>query len=317
MLTAAVARVDFGSCLLLKDDGEFLEANARGKLMGPKKSLGNVVVVGDLAHYELDQDRVMIVDVEPRRNAFSRRASGSHPEEQVMAANIDQVVVVASIEEPSFSSGFVDRVLSQAEHAGIPACIALTKTDLAGADAADALIADYRAAGFTACAVSAVARQGLDAVQSQCAGRRSLFVGHSGVGKSSLLNAIVPGLELIAGLVNAKTLKGRHTTTAAWLIRPGGDFELIDTPGMRAFGLWGVDSNDLEQTYPEFRPLLGSCRFGDCRHEAEPGCALRGAVAARAIPARRFESFLKLRSELRREEAEEIEKVRGNTRYRR
>jgi ribosome biogenesis GTPase len=144
--------------------------------------------------------------------------------------------------------------------------------------------------------------EGVEALRHALHGRRSLFVGHSGVGKSTLLNALVPALDLLVGLVNAKTGKGRHTTTAAVLVRPAPDLELIDTPGVRAFGLWGVGSRDLEQAYVEFRRFLGQCRFTDCRHASEPGCALRTAVEAGQVSRLRFESFLHLREELETEE---------------
>ena len=315
-LTADVVRVDFGGCILMRDDGTLAEATARGKLMGPRKSLGNTVVVGDRVGCALEGERILIEEVEPRRNAFSRRAPGNHPIEQVVAANLDQVVCVASVAEPDFKAGFADRVLSQAQHLGIPAVLALTKIDLAPASEAEALLHDYRRAGFSVHSISAQTGAGVETMRDAGRGRRSLFVGHSGVGKSTLLNALIPGLDLLAGVVNPKTQKGRHTTTAAWLVRPEPSFDLIDTPGVRAFGLWGVGSDNIDQTYPEFAPHLGHCRFADCRHLNEPGCAVRAAVG-KDIAARRFDSFLKLREELQREESHQIEKVRANTRYRR
>ena len=151
-------------------------------------------------------------------------------------------------------------------------------------------------------AVCAKRGEGVEALRHALHGRRSLFVGHSGVGKSTLLNALVPALDLLEGAVNEKTGKGRHTTTAAVLVRPEPDLELIDTPGVRAFGLWGIGSRDLEQAYAEFRRFLGLCRFTDCRHATEPGCALRAAVEAGQVSRLRYESFLKLREELEKEE---------------
>ncbi len=303
MREAEVARVDFGNCVLLTVTGERFDATVRGSLMGPRKSLGNAVVVGDRVQWAGDATHAIVTGVEPRRNAFSRRAVGHRPVEQVVAANLDQIVLVASLVEPEFKAGFADRVLAQAEHAGVPARIVLTKLDLSSSETARELLDDYRRAGFAVHVVSARTREGLEALLHACRGRRSLFVGHSGVGKSTLLNAMVPGLELLAGKVNPRTGKGRHTTTAAWLIRPEPGFDLIDTPGMRPFGLWGVSSRDLEQSYPEFRRYLGSCRFTDCRHEREPGCAILAAVASSEVAPRRHESFLKLREELEAEES--------------
>lgn len=298
---AVVARVDFGACLLQPDGEAPIEAIVRGSLMGPRKALGNVLVVGDVAHYDLEGGRAVVTEVEPRRNAFSRRAAGERPAEQVIAANLDQVVVVASIVEPEFRAGLVDRILCQAEHAGIPSRLVINKCDRANEADARQLSDDYTRAGYAVHRVSAKSGEGVEAVGHACHGRRSLFAGHSGVGKSTLLNALAPGIDLLAGRVNAVTGKGRHTTSAAWLVVPKPDFELIDTPGVRAFGLWGVGSRDLDQAYPEFRRLLGECRFADCRHEPEPGCAIRAAAEAGEISMRRWESFRKLRAELEQE----------------
>jgi ribosome biogenesis GTPase len=213
------------------------------------------------------------------------------------------VVVVASIVEPEFRAGFVDRVLCQAEHAGIPARVVVNKCDRAEGPEVQALLDDYAGAGYAAHRVSARTGEGVDSLKHACRGRRSLFAGHSGVGKSTLLNALAPGIELLVGRVNAVTGKGRHTTSAAWLVVPEPGLELIDTPGVRAFGLWGIGPRDLEQVWLEFRRLLGECRFADCRHDTEPGCAIRAAAEAGEISPRRWESFRKLREELERETA--------------
>lgn len=302
-LAGVVTRVDFGGCTLLGGGGETIEAIVRAKLMGRKKSLGNTVVVGDRVGFSREPAHVVIESVEPRRNAFSRRASGERAEEQVVAANLDQVVMVSAITDPPFRAGLVDRVMAQAEHAGIPARLVLNKTDLDTRHEAEHILEAYRVAGITGHALCAKQGDGVEALRDACRGRRSLFVGHSGVGKSTLLSALVPGLELVAGIVNLKTGKGRHTTTAAILLRGEPDLELIDTPGIRTFGMWGIGARDLEQHYLEFRPHLGNCRFGDCRHLAEPGCALRAAVDSGAIARRRFESFQKLREELEQEQS--------------
>ncbi len=304
---AVVARVDFANCVLLTDEGELLAAHARGKLMGPRKALGNAMVVGDrvqFARRSAGCEQGMVVEsVEPRRNAFSRRAPGGRRVEQVVASNLDQMVVVASTVDPEFSPGLADRLLCQAEHSGLPARLVLNKIDLAretngGAEHAAEILADYARAGYPGHAVSAHTREGIAELLHACHGRRSLFVGHSGVGKSTLLNVLVPSLSLLVGAVNEKTGKGRHTTTAGLLVRPEPGLELIDTPGVRAFGLWGVGPRDLDQAYREFQPYLGSCRFNDCAHDSEPGCAIRAAAATGAISGHRHESYLKLRQEL-------------------
>jgi len=297
-----VSRVDFGGVRLLADDGAEIEATVPGRLRGAKKVLGNAVVTGDRVRLDWDADRAVVDAVEPRRNAFSRRASGEREEEQVVAANLDEVAVVASLKKPDFRPGLVDRVLVQCARAGIPAVVVLNKTDLDDAHEGDAILAEYARAGVPGLATCAVSGHGVASVRERCLGRRTLFVGHSGVGKSTLLGALAPGRAIAQGEVNQVTGKGRHTTTAAVLYRPGpaaGEAtELVDTPGVRAFALWGVDAAELVEYYPELKPFAGRCRFGDCRHDREPGCALREAVAGGAVGERRFASYCKLRDEL-------------------
>jgi ribosome biogenesis GTPase / thiamine phosphate phosphatase len=310
-----VARVDFGACVLLLEGGGLLRSVVRGRLMGPRKALGNAVVVGDLARYEAGagpaeaETTAVVKAIEPRRNWFSRRASGKHAVEQIVAANLDQVVVVGSLVQPPFSAGLTDRVLCQAERSGLAGRIVLNKCDLdeAGDGEASArrILQDYERAGYPGHAVSARTGVGLEALRAGCLGKRSLFVGHSGVGKSTLLNALEPGLDLLAGRVNEKTGKGRHTTTAALLLRPEPGLELVDTPGVRSFGLWGIEPSDVDRFYPELRDAVGGCRFRDCEHEAEPGCAVREAVESGRVSRRRYESMRKLRQELRDEAASE------------
>jgi ribosome biogenesis GTPase len=298
-----VARVDFGACTLMLPDGAQVDAIVRGRLMGPTKALGNTVVVGDRVTLEWERERAVVVDVAPRRNAFARRAAGERALEQVVAANLDQLVFVASLASPEFKAGLADRVLAQAEHAGLPARLVVNKVDLGDADEARRIVDAYAPAGYAGHVVSARSGIGLEELRHACRGRRSLFVGHSGVGKSTMLMALAPGLALLSGHVNPKTGRGRHTTTAAWLLRAAPDLELIDTPGVRAFALWGIGPRDLEQAYPEFRRFLGRCRFADCRHDREPACAVRAAVAGGHVSERRLASFLKLREELEGQES--------------
>lgn len=311
---ALVLRVDFGHCLLRLDDGSEREAVVRGKLMGRRKALGNAVVVGDRVGFEVEGERTVVCGVQPRRNTFSRRASGERSEEQVVAANLDQVVLVASLLDPEFRAGLADRVLAQAEHAGIPARLVINKVDLGDPAEAQGILDDYAVAGTPGHTVCAKTGLGAEGLRHACVGRRSLFVGHSGVGKSTLLNTLFPELDLKSGRVNAKTGRGRHTTTAAWLLEPEPGLQVIDTPGVRSFGLWGIGPRDLEQAYVEFRRHLGTCRFRDCLHQAEPGCALRAAVGAHEVSSRRYESFLKLREELEQETPLEYRRsARGRT----
>jgi len=295
---ATVTRIDFGAVQVLADDGREIEASVPARLRGAKKALGNAVVTGDRVALAWDSGRALIDEVAPRRNAFSRRASGEREEEQVVAANLDQVVIVAALRRPEFRHGLVDRVLVQCQRAGIPAILVLNKTDLGELSEVQDLHAEYARAGVPGYATCARTGRGVEAVRETCDGRRSLFVGHSGVGKSTLLGRLLPGTEILEGDVNEVTGKGRHTTSAAILYRADGDTELVDTPGVRAFSLWNIGPDELVDSYPELRPYAGQCRFGDCRHDREPGCALRAAVERGEVGVRRFASYCKLRDEL-------------------
>lgn len=284
--------------MLLGDDGSHIPATVTGALRGARKALGNTVVVGDRVAIGWESERAVVHAVAPRRCAFTRRAAGERDEPQVVAADLDQVVVVAALREPDLKAGLVDRIIAQCAHEGIPAYLALNKVDLASEAEAAEVLAEYALAGVPGAALSARDGRGVDAVREACRARRSLFVGHSGVGKSTLLSALMPGADLLVGDVNEKTGKGRHTTTAAALFRLADGTELIDTPGVRVFALWGVDAETLVEYYPELSPYRGRCRFGDCRHDREPGCAVRAAHASGAVGERRWQSFLKLRAEL-------------------
>jgi len=294
---ATVARVDLRGIVALDAAGELTFVPVRKRLMDPGARLGNAVVVGD--EIEITDDAVTAVA--PRRNQFERRAAGARASDrlQIVAANLDRVLAIVSLRDPSPSAGLVDRFAVTCEWLGLPFAIAFTKTDLASADELAEVRAAYGRAGYPTFAVAARQGSGVAEMAVALAGQRTLLVGHSGVGKSTLLAALVPGLELKVGAVNAKTGKGRHTTTAATLFRiaDAPRTEVIDTPGVRAFGLPRVTGASLAQHFPELRDLP-ACRFGDCAHGGEPGCAVKAAVATGRIAEPRYEAFRKLLHEI-------------------
>jgi ribosome biogenesis GTPase len=255
------------------------------------------VAIGDRVRYvDAGDGSGMIVEVLPRRNRLTRRAAGSKPLEQVIVANVDQVVTIMAAARPAPKWELLDRYLSAAADLGIPALILITKLDLVDAGTLAAEAETYRSIGYPVLLTSAVSGEGIDAFRRALAGHLSVLIGLSGVGKTTLLNIVQPGLGLRVGEVSRATNKGKHTTTNLEMFPLDGGGHLVDTPGMREFGLWDVRGDDLAATFLEMRPYLGRCRFGaGCAHEREPGCAIKNAVAAGHIAERRYQSYLRMR----------------------
>ena len=263
------------------------------------------VAVGDqVAFTDAGDGSGHIIEVLPRRNELARLAPGSaiRRMQQVMVANVDQAVPMLAAAQPAPNWNLLDRYLVTAEAAGIPALICITKADLLRERERETLetrFALYRALGYTVLLTSAAAGTGIAALRAALQNRLSVFMGKSGVGKTSLLNAIEPELGLRVNAVREKDGRGRHTTThlEAFALQQGG--QVVDTPGMREFGLWGLDVHSLAACFPEMRPLLGTCRFGaSCEHEAEPGCAIKAAVERGAMDAQRYANYRKLAREI-------------------
>lgn len=255
------------------------------------------VAIGDrVAFRPAEPGKGVITEVLPRRTRLSRPAAGNKPLEQVLVANLDQVVAVFAAAHPEPRWNLLDRYLVSAEASGLETLICITKMDLADADEIDTVTALYRSLGYRVLLTSSDTGAGIDAMREALAGKLSVFVGKSGVGKTSLLNAVQPGLGARVGAVSAgKTGKGRHTTTGMELFRLNGDGAVVDTPGIRIFGIWEVDGSDIALYFREMAPLAPECRFGaSCTHEHEPGCAIRAAVEAGRIHPRRYDSYLRL-----------------------
>jgi ribosome biogenesis GTPase len=245
----------------------------------------------------------LILDVLPRRNKLVRRIaggggrrSGGAPIEQVIAANVDYVVPVFAAAFPHPTWALLDRYLVAAESQGLPALICITKLDIVEAGELADAVEEYRRIGYPVILTSARTGEGIAELHAALAGRVSVLMGKSGVGKTSLLNALEPGLGRRVNEVSEVTGKGKHTTTYLELVPLASGGGLIDTPGMREFTLWQVGASDLAELFPELRAYLGQCRFGaDCGHDHEPGCAVKAAVACGEVSERRYESYLHLR----------------------
>jgi len=281
------------------------ECRIKGKILKGVEGYYNPLAPGDVV--EINDG--LITGVEKRRNVFARfNQKGQAP--QLLAANVDLVLCVTSPSSPPFRPRFLDRALLQAEIAGIPAAIVCNKCDLAQDGSFDdpdfeERLSDFEHIGFPVLRISAKTGEGLDEFKQFTGGKFSVLVGQSGVGKSSLINALVPDLKMKTGEINEKFDRGNHTTTQAVLLDlPVTDESLpktriIDTPGIRRFAPAGVSAADLILYMREFAPLAGKCSYGlSCSHETEPGCKIMEAVAAGVIHEDRYESFLRIREEL-------------------
>jgi ribosome biogenesis GTPase len=281
-------------------DGAIVDATLRGRFKQGdtrKLAVGDEVDVVCDAHAST-KNAWTIEAIHPRRSQLARRAPGARAAERVVIANVDQVIVVFAFVKPEPHLRMIDRFLVIAESNDIGARLVLNKADLTDETRIAAIRAPYERAGYPVHITSVKANRGLDELHDVMGGRVSALTGPSGVGKSSLLNAMFPGANLRVSEISESVNKGRHTTVGAKLLAlPGGGF-VADTPGLREVGLWGIEPAHVDQCFPEFRPYIGECRFQDCAHSAEPGCSVRAAVAAGAIDADRHASYLKLRTEL-------------------
>jgi len=281
---------------------EAYDCRLRGnfRLHGNKQT--NPIAVGDNVVFELENDGTgVITEIKDRKNYLIRRATKLSKQTHVIAANIDCLCVVATLAFPRTSTGFIDRLLVTAEAYRIPACILFNKIDLYGDrnkeseawELSDKLKTLYEKVGYPVYEVSALTGEGVATVRDLTANQSVLFSGHSGVGKSALLNAIDPTLKLKEGEVSEWTLKGKHTTTFAEIF-PFGDGYLIDTPGIKEFGMVNFSREELSHFFPEMRSRLHNCRFADCTHRHEPSCAIKAAVEAGEISTERYTNYLNI-----------------------
>jgi len=254
------------------------------------------VAIGDRVEFAGSTDYSgMILRVLPRRNKFSRRASGRKPIEQVIAANLDQVVVVISTAQPPPNWGLLDRFLLAAEATELPCLICITKADLIAGSIIVGEFEVYERIGYPNITTSALSGEGLEGLKNLLHGRISVLVGKSGVGKTTLLNAIQPGLGLRVRELSESTGKGRHTTSHMEMFDLEFGGTVIDTPGIREFEPWRKDGQNVTDLFPEMRKYIGLCRFGaTCSHTHEPGCAIKEAVENELIATRRYRSYLQL-----------------------
>jgi ribosome biogenesis GTPase len=266
------------------------------------------VAVGDIVSFISTPDGPgMIQNVLPRVNYLARASAkpmpGAHAFEQIIAANIDQVVPVFAAADPEPKWNLLDRYLVSSESYDIPSVIVITKVDLLNLDDETSTLMNavniYRQIGYKVVLTSAKENDGVEELKAALQGKRSILVGKSGVGKTTLLNTLEPGLGLRVKAVSQTTGKGRHTTTHLEMFPLTFGGEIIDTPGVREFGLYDLDPEDLVYLFPEMRPFIGHCKFGlSCQHEDKPGCAIRQGVMDGKISPYRFKSYLRLKADM-------------------
>ena len=296
-----VLRARSGFYTVATDEGDIVEARLRGRVKRERRT-SDIAVIGDRVTLDRVPDGTgAIVEVEPRRSRFSRRQPGPRGtwREDVMVANPDLVAAVFACDRPPPNPRLIDRFLVVAEYNEVPVAIVANKVDLIGAEAARDIFGPYERIGYDVVYSAAKAGIGLEELRGRLAGRLSIVTGPSGVGKSTLLNALQPGLRLVTGEVSEVLAgKGKHTTTHAELHPldgPAGGY-VADTPGIRELGLWEIPPSELAWCFPEFRDHLGACAFNDCSHLHEPRCGLRAAVEAGTVSEARYDSYRRLRT---------------------
>ncbi len=281
-------------------DGAVRPFAPRGRLFETlARDVKNPIAVGDRVRVRLDGNPPQVEEVLPRANSLSRVASSHDPREQVLCANVDQLFAIASLAQPGFSSNRADRILAACRYEEIPAHLVLNKVDLADPAEVEDIERTYLAAGVAVHRTSATDGVGLDGLAPLLSGRTSVFYGGSGVGKSTLLNALQPGLALKTGKISRFWDAGKHTTSFSQLHRLSAvDGWVVDTPGIRVFRLYGINKAELRDLFPEFEPFQTSCRFPDCSHDHEPGCAVFEAVETGQIAPTRYASYVEILDEL-------------------
>jgi ribosome biogenesis GTPase len=289
-----VLRVQGLLSVVRDENGALYQCATRRLLKTLATDQRHVVAAGDVVWFRSEgQNEGIIERVEPRRGVVSRT---SRNRQHVLVANVDQLIIVTSAAEPRLKPNLVDRLLVTAERGGVRPVICVNKVDLVEPADLMPLVGVYAQLGYDVLLASATSGQGIERLRDVLAGEESVVTGQSGVGKSSLLNAVEPGLHLRVQTVSGETQKGRHTTTTAELIPLSFGGYVVDTPGVRQFQLWDVIPEEVAGFFRDLRPYVSRCRFPDCTHTHEDHCAVKDAVADGWIDARRYESYVQIRA---------------------
>lgn len=281
------------------DDGTEINCKIKGNLRLKGFRCTNPVAVGDEVTLEPKPDGTAFIRaIAPRRNYIIRRASNLSKEFQIIASNLDMALLVVTLAEPVTSTTFIDRFLATAMAYRVPVTLLINKTDLLTApddrELLEALVGLYRGIGYEVLTASAATGDGIDTLRAALAGKTTLLSGNSGVGKSSLINRLVPGARLKVGEVSAVHHTGMHTTTFSEMLDLPGGGCLIDTPGVKGFGTIDLEREEVSHFFPEIFERARDCRYGNCTHTHEPGCAVREAVESSLISLSRYTSYLSI-----------------------
>lgn len=289
------------------EQGEIFNARIKGKFKIDGITSTNPVAVGDIVDIFKEntaEESVVIKNIYPRKNYITRQSPHNAHQHHIVASNLDQSILLATLKSPKTSSGFIDRFLAASEAYHVPAIIVFNKSDLYGKkeeEKFEALTSTYENIGYRVLQMSIEKNIGVEKVKDLLKDKVTLLSGHSGVGKSSFINSVLPDLMLKTQDVSGWSGKGLHTTTFAEMFNLPFGGKIIDTPGMREFALMDISARELSHYFPEMRALINDCRFNDCMHIEEPGCAVKSAVEAGDIAAKRYISYLNILASIEEE----------------
>ncbi len=274
--------------------GKVVRARLRGRMRLGGSRATNPVVVGDRVELSVAEGSAWVEKVLPRENYIIRRASNLSRESHIIAANVDQALVVATMAEPVTSREFIDRFLVTCEAYGVPATVGLNKVDITAEEEVGEFERVYEGAGYRVMRLSGTTGEGVEELREYLEGKVTLVAGNSGVGKSTLIGAVAPGVDVKVGRVSASTGKGMHTTTFSRMYGLGNGTWVIDTPGIKGFGLIDIEPEEVGRYFPDFAGAAKKCNYYNCTHVHEPGCGVAAAVEAGEIDEGRYESYLKM-----------------------